>query len=131
MLYRWKQPYGALELSEVKELKAQREENAHLRLTLDRVGLQPAAKGTARVASGGFQPDALSRPPWKEPPSPTKRADWRPGRLCGHPLPPQISPPPPAVILQSSFGYPSVVALFLLIINSLTQINRRITEGYL
>ena len=28
---RWKQPYGALELSEVKELKALREENARLR----------------------------------------------------------------------------------------------------
>ena len=30
-VYRWKQPYGALELSEVKELKALREENARLR----------------------------------------------------------------------------------------------------
>lgn len=30
-LYRWKQQYGALELSEVKELKALREENARLR----------------------------------------------------------------------------------------------------
>ena len=126
MLYRWKQPYGALELSEVKELKAQREENAHLRLTLDRVGLQPAAKGTARVASGGFQPDALSRPPWKEPPSPTKRADWRPGRPCGRPLPPRTFP-------LSSCGDPTVILRFspFLIINGLTQINRRMTEGYL
>ncbi len=30
-LYRWKHQYGALELSEVKELKALREENARLR----------------------------------------------------------------------------------------------------
>ena len=30
-LYRWKQQYGALELSEVKELKALREENVRLR----------------------------------------------------------------------------------------------------
>ena len=30
-LYRWKQQYGALELSEVNELKALREENARLR----------------------------------------------------------------------------------------------------
>ena len=30
-LYRWKQQYGALELSEVQELKALREENARLR----------------------------------------------------------------------------------------------------
>ena len=30
-LYRWKQQYGALALSEVKELKALREENARLR----------------------------------------------------------------------------------------------------
>lgn len=30
-LYRWKRQYGALELSEVKELKALREENARLR----------------------------------------------------------------------------------------------------
>jgi putative transposase len=30
-LYRWKQQYGALELSEVKELEALREENARLR----------------------------------------------------------------------------------------------------
>ena len=30
-LYRWRQQYGALELSEVKELKALREENARLR----------------------------------------------------------------------------------------------------
>ncbi len=30
-LYCWKQQYGALELSEVKELKALREENARLR----------------------------------------------------------------------------------------------------
>ena len=30
-LYRWKQQYGALELSEVKELKTLREENARLR----------------------------------------------------------------------------------------------------
>ena len=30
-LYRWKQLYGALELREVKDLKAVREENARLR----------------------------------------------------------------------------------------------------
>jgi putative transposase len=30
-LYRWKQQYGALELSEVKEVQALREENARLR----------------------------------------------------------------------------------------------------
>jgi putative transposase len=34
MLYRWKQQYGALELSEVKDLKALREENAQLRRVL-------------------------------------------------------------------------------------------------
>jgi putative transposase len=30
-LYRWKQQYGAMELDEVKELKALREENARLK----------------------------------------------------------------------------------------------------
>lgn len=37
-LYRWKQQYGALELDEVKELKALREENARLkRLVADQL----------------------------------------------------------------------------------------------
>jgi putative transposase len=37
-LYRWKQQYGALELDEVKELKALRDENARLkRLVADQL----------------------------------------------------------------------------------------------
>ena len=37
-LYRWKQQYGSLELDEVKELKALREENAQLkRVVADQV----------------------------------------------------------------------------------------------
>ncbi|MEO5960652.1 MAG: transposase [Opitutaceae bacterium] len=37
-LYRWKQQYGALELDEVKELKALREENSRLkRLVADQL----------------------------------------------------------------------------------------------
>jgi hypothetical protein len=37
----------------------------------------------------------------------------------------------PLVILQSSFGYPSVFGFLFLMINGLAKINRRITEGYL
>ena len=37
-MYRWKQQYGALELDEVKELKALRDENARLkRLVADQL----------------------------------------------------------------------------------------------
>ena len=46
-------------------------------------GCNRAPGSTARVAGGGFQPEAQPRPPWQEPPSPTWWADWRPGRPSG------------------------------------------------
>ena len=48
--YRWKQQYGGLEASEVRELKQLRDENAKLRklvadLSLDKAMLQEVAQG--------------------------------------------------------------------------------------
>ena len=54
--YRWRREYGGLRSDQVKRLKALETENARLRkaisdLTLDKLILQEAARGSARAAA--------------------------------------------------------------------------------